>query len=639
MLSDAIYSIYIIISFLSLASISVAFLLTNNNLTKVLASSVFYAGALIILYYTYPGSTVIPLTDFLGLGVASISGALFLATYVPRYMKGREKRGMVPLRNILVPIFSISKRSIRRRQLRFLLTLTSTSLLILSFVSLTSVSEGFGVVTTRVANPTGSDGILLRANEYDEIDLVSLSPRDISSDWLEQQVETKTVSAKVENKPQAFQLGYVHGAPVWGFLGISVETEDEITGINTTLLKGSLPSEDGVVLSQKLSTTLDVDVGGQITFHGLSFRVEGIFVDEGISSLKEYDGTDYLPGKLVDLFPEDRAVFYVKQPCLPSEVLFFNIDTALNVFKGEISRISIVVNEGYDENTYAERLALERGFLAFSSTLDGVYTMRLAKYFEGKGVQLLIPWGIVILNVVVTMLNSMFERKKEIQILSSLGLNPSQIATIFIAEASIIGLTSGGIGYLAGMSLYKVLPLLGVNLGVQQKVSAAWSLASVSISVVSVLAGAFAALQGSVVITPSLTRKWRIDSQEGGYITPWEVTLPVKLVTEEVDPFIDYMVSKLGELENGPDISTSYIRVPFRTEDKVTVTFAHRGPSNTAGSFYTKNSIIVDKTAVDITVKLQSYGERAWVHQTGSLVRMIAMRWSTSSERIDNHVI
>ena len=102
---------------------------------------------------------------------------------------------------------------------------------------------------------------------------------------------------------------------------------------------------------------------------------------------------------------------------------------------------------------------------------------------EGEGLPLIIPWAIVVLNVVVTMLNSLFERRREINILSSVGLNPAEIASIFAAEASIMGFIAGGLGYLLGLSFYRLMPLLGLTLEVQQKVSAVRALAAIGISI------------------------------------------------------------------------------------------------------------------------------------------------------------
>jgi predicted lysophospholipase L1 biosynthesis ABC-type transport system permease subunit len=139
------------------------------------------------------------------------------------------------------------------------------------------------------------------------------------------------------------------------------------------------------------------------------------------------------------------------------------------------------------------------------------------------------------------MLNSMYERRKEIHILSSVGLNPAQIGTIFVAEASIIGLTGGGIGYLMGMVLYKGMSLFGVALEVEQKVSAFWSLASIGIAMTAVVMGAVASLRSSTVITPSLQRRWRISGEKEGTFKPWEIMMPIRLLPEQVPNFKEYV--------------------------------------------------------------------------------------------------
>jgi len=640
MLSDAAYSVDIIIVFLSIASTTVAFLLTNRNSYKVISSTILYAISLAILYYVYPGSTVIPFEQFIATSAASLICAIFLAIVFPRYLKGREKNGIVPLRNILVPIFSMAKRSIRRRRLRFLLTLSSITLLVLSFVSLTSISEGYGVIQNRLGdNNVEFDGILLRANGYSDIETVSLNTKELLSNWIVDQDETLIASIKIESSPRSMSIGRISGVKIWGFIGINTENEDKISGIKGALLEGAFPFSGQVAISKELSESSNAGINDEIMYNGFSLTVTGILSDNYLSDMKEFDGSDFLPGKLIDMFPEERYVIYRREPCLPSEVLFFNIETAIEMQKPDLSRISIVMNNGFEQNKFGERLALERDYWVYSASDEGLFFFRLGKYLEGKGLQLLIPWVVVVLNVVVTMLNSMYERKKEIQILSSLGLNPSQIATLFIAEASIIGLTAGGIGYLAGMSLYKVLAFFGITLGVQQKVSAVWSLASIGISVTSVLAGAFVALRGSVIITPSLTRKWSIKSPDGGFLKPWSITIPVRLVKEEAEPFADFMVSALNKLNNDLVKPTSYVRVPHRSEDKITITFTHKGPSSTTGTFYTKNEMTIDRTTKNATVTLNSWGERDWVHETGTLVRMIAMRWSNSSTRLSDKKI
>jgi hypothetical protein len=171
-----------------------------------------------------------------------------------------------------------------------------------------------------------------------------------------------------------------------------------------------------------------------------------------------------------------------------------------------VTRVDVIVREGTDVSSFAERLALERGYWVWSISGGAVHFVRLGEYLEGKGLPLVIPWIIVVLNVIVTMLNSMYERKEDILILSSVGVNPAQISAVFVSEAMIYGLIGGGVGYLAGLSLYRAMALLDITLGVHQKISAFWSLAAMGISMTAVLIGALVSLRGSVVITPSLDR-------------------------------------------------------------------------------------------------------------------------------------
>jgi hypothetical protein len=258
----------------------------------------------------------------------------------------------------------------------------------------------------------------------------------------------------------------------------------------------------------------------------------------------------------------------------------------------------------------------------------------MGSYLEGKGLPLIVPWVIVVLNVVVTMLNSMYERKKEIHILSSVGLNPAQIGTIFVAEASIIGLTGGGIGYLMGMVLYKGMSLFGVALEVEQKVSAFWSLASIGIAMTAVVMGAVASLRSSTVITPSLQRRWRISGEKEGTFKPWEIMMPVRLLPEQVPNFKEYVLGELRALETDMTKKTSMIKV-YEEDNMLNISFVYSSASPTVGELYTRNTLIITENGEkEVEVKMSSVGERQWSHEVGSMVRMIIMRWSTSQTRV-----
>jgi hypothetical protein len=377
---------------------------------------------------------------------------------------------------------------------------------------------------------------------------------------------------------------------------------------------------------------MGVEIGDTLQFTGNDVKLIGILDDTILSSLTEVEGSSFLPGKLVNLSSEGEVPIIVVLPCEPSEIVVLHISRAMNLPTVGISRIAIKVREGVDANDFAVRLALEREYWAWAASSKGVYYARLGSYLEGKGLSLLIPWGIVVLNVVVTMLNSMYERRKEVHILSSVGLNPAQIAAIFVAEATILGLTAGQLGYLAGLGVYKGLGFLNLALEVRQKISAIWSIAAIGIAMTAVLIGALYALKSSVVITPSLQRKWRIESEMRPPFEPYEIVIPVKLLPENVDPFAEFMIQEIYQLTSEQVRKTATIKVFEKTEEaERRVDFVYKTVGSATSNFYSKNSLLVEKTPDDkIIVKLRSDGERKWVHTTGSMIRMLAMRWSVS---------
>ena len=631
MMSDASLSVYTIIVFLALSSSTIAFLLFNRDSTKILGGVGVYVITLVVLYSTYPGSVIIPKENFLGTSVLAIAFSQAVAMVFPRLMKGRGGDSHVPVRNIVVPIFSMAKRSIRRRRLRFLLTLASITVLVMSFVSLTSFSEGYGLIVSRASvSETYVDTVLVRAKGYTDLEPVFLSQKDVASGWLERQPESVYVSTKAENFPVMRPYTSLNGLPIWGVLGLESASEAEITGISKALKQGELPTGDGVAISESLRESLGVEMGDDLSLSGTPLTLVGVLDDDSLRSLREIDGQSYLPGKLVNVNPEGELPDFVLEQCEPSEVVVLHISKASRMHLVGITRVAVKVGFGVDAVAFAERLALERDYWAWASSVEGVYHARLGSYFEGKGLPLIVPWGIVVLNVVVTMLNSMYERRREIHILSSVGLNPAQIAAIFVAEASIIGLTAGGMGYLTGLGVYKGLGALGLALEVRQKVSSFWSLASIGIAMTAVLMGALSALKSSVVITPSLRRRWRIEEGEKKIFEPYEIVIPVRLLPEDVDGFVEFVVRGLRKLEGDTLRTTSSIKVFEKTEEaEVHVDFVYKTVGAVTSNFYTKNSLLIERTPDgEVVVRLRSYGEKEWAHTTGSLVRMLAMRWS-----------
>jgi len=632
---EAALSVYILIFFLALTSSSITFLFSDRRSTKLAGSPMVYAVALAILHLTYPGSAVVPPKLFALSALLALGASLAAATLLPRVLRGGGRDGHVPLRNIVVPIFSLAKRTIRRRRLRFALTLTSITVLVMSFVALTSLSENYGLAVSRVSGQgLPVSGVLLRAPGYTEEEPTFLPLSDVDLGWLERQPEVRAVSPKAENYPLTRPVITLNAAPIFGIIGIDPRAESTLLDLKGVVLEGDLPSEGEIMISEVLREELGVERGEGLTLVGMQVTLRGIFDDEAFRRLRDLDGSGYLPTKLVSTGPEGDVPVYTPAPCEPSEIVVVHLSDILGIPAVGVTSIGIAVTEGTDVDAFAERLALERGYWAWSASADGVYFARLGSYLEGRGLPLVVPWGIVVLNVVVTMLNSMYERRREVHILSSVGLNPAQIAAIFVAEASIIGIIAGGAGYLAGLTLYRTMAYFHLTLEVHHKVSALWSLAAIGVAMTTVLMGAFAALRSSVIITPSLMREWRIEGAPATITEPWVLTIPVRILPEEQDGFVEFTVEAIRAEEDNPLRRTEYIRVSTDSGDRTQVNFIYRATEPMAGNFYTKNTLRFERGPEgDVIVELVSHGERSWAHATGTLIRMIAMEWSTRRGR------
>lgn len=92
------------------------------------------------------------------------------------------------------------------------------------------------------------------------------------------------------------------------------------------------------------------------------------------------------------------------------------------------------------------------------------------------------------------------------------------------------------------------------------------------------------------------------------------------------------MIREIERHASDPIRKTATIKVFGKTKEaERRVDFVYKTVGSATSNFYSKNSLLVEKTPDDkIIVKLKSDGERKWVHTTGSMIRMLAMRWSLS---------
>jgi hypothetical protein len=641
----AALSMNALIVFVALTSVALATLLTESRLLRVLLSASVYAPMVLYLRQVYPGGCIVALERFVAASILSLIAVLFIVDVLPRALVRGVGYGVVPGMGTLVAVFSMAKRSLRRRRLRTLLTISSILALTMSFVALTSLSTGYGLVYTKAGSrPPDASGIMVRMPEYEPEDQFQngwfnfMIPSVV--DWAEGNEGVIGVAMKAESVPQISPITTIEGWPIRGILGVQSDREPLMPMIDASVVIGEPLREEGTCLVHEFMLEYaGIDVGDLITVRGVQMRVVGVF-DDRIGQVIDIDGEPVLPSYQNVMNPWDERVLWIISPdsCDPKTVIITTLDTSLELPGVALSKIDIVLSPDADIDMTGRSMAISREYRIWISSGGTVHFAQMGSWLAGKGLPILIPWAIAILNVIATMLSSMYERRREIDILSSVGLSPRHIAGIFLGEASILGVVGGGLGYLFGLGWYPVMAQLSLAPVVGQKVSAVWCVAALGIAMVSVVAGSLIALKGSTGLTPSLRRRWALESRMDGSAGTWEMKLPIMLGREDLEDFVNYLLVRLrAQKEPGAEPTISLIRRKPLEGESVDISFVYNEPNAGLGLYRTLNSIVISREPSLprplFSATLVSEGMREAADRTGLFVRGRLIQWSAEKGR------
>jgi len=522
---------------------------------NLLISILFYSILIGTFYLANPGCRLISQSVFLTATVLALIMGQVAVTALPRALS--EKNGedrSIQFGSAVITAFSMACRNLRRRKMRTMLSLANMMILVFGFITLTSISPGFGLVTRSLRPSIPQHAILIRDRlEGSEAPFISLPSSFLR--WLENQPNITLICPKAENVPVSVEnpLGNLYTRsgnkfPVMGILGILPSVEANFTHIDELVISGDYLQDDdlkGILIPSSLSD-LEVDVGDKLYGFGKEFTIRGFFDKKAIETLKDVDGQLLIPYKVMPM----TGIM----PCSGNEVIMVNYNVSFFLPRVVMSRVNVHLKDSSLEeySEFADIVVLSRGYHVYVSHPNSLYLQYLGSYIEEKGAGL-IPFlmVLVVLNITVMMMGSVSERRDEIASLSSVGLNPTHIAALFVAEAAVIGFVGGGLGYLLGILGYRTaLTTWFGTLQVREKASAEWGLMALLLSgFTAVVASVIPALKAATIVTPSLLRKWRIGEEvrprEIGQ--PWILDLPVKLAARELEPFTGFVHNRIGE--------------------------------------------------------------------------------------------
>lgn len=664
MFQNSIASLFVLTPFSGVISSMLSAFIYRDKRVRILISLFIYALIISALYHAYPGYMLIQSKEYNPLA-GTILEPLFLpllltASFIfglmlinaPYTYGERSDRRAISVRSAIVASFALAAENLKRRKLRSILVMSMILISVLSFINLTSFSYEEGFVIEKVRGTPPSEGILVSQPPSDPMyPYGALDERVI--DWLNGYYGPSLVVPLVKNLPQAgmsptplgkiFTPSKEREYTIFGVLGIRPSLEATITHINRIIVEGSFLSDDdvdGVLISSEAKNILGVNVNDTIIFNEKRFVVIGVFDSAKLAEIVDLNGKSILP-QMVRIQPVQGEASTIPVYVYPEDVIVMLDTTALQLPYAAITRVVIRVSESDDPISLAKKITLLfpmiETFVSIDSEITHLYIgYHTISYGFAENLTLLI---LISLNIGVMMLNSVYERRNEIVILSTIGFNPSQISAVFICEALIMAIIAGGLGYILSLINYYILFVFAQQtLIMKYKAEAFWAIFAIAFSIASSIFGSLIpALRAPLKITPSLLRRFAL-SYEKGEGDSWVIEIPVKITNNELKDFFLFMERRMKE-SSGPasfEERVDNIRVEGDIMEPQTLRLLF---SYTYDPIHanTENKLFVKKRGDIYVIKLSSRAISPWkresVWQTASFVRRLALEY-TEKEKI-----
>ncbi len=543
---------------------------------KIALISVIYIITYLIFSYLNPGTTLATNSVMVMIGFITLILAIFtfyvLVNGFINVLKMFRTKLIGPhfvtskFASVASASWSVGVGNMRRRKTRTLLLLITLTLTFSGLVSLTSISV-LSVTQIKAEKAQAPyNGMLIKFRREEYVERVSdLLPKIIGNALENAIVSPRSYIIFPYTETMGFPHAWVKGTngstTVKAMVGFTPQ-ESNVSHIDAFLKDGRwFQGFDKYVtiISEKLSASIGAEVGDEINILGLRLKVIGI-VSEEIDYYKDIDGSSLSP-KVTAVLEEGPAKFQI----------ISLTDTILVPYKlardldGKIFSIAVKSENKTQMLILADHLnTLSQQEYQVTVFFNGsLYKFGYVKGLSIKGTSLfLMPLIISVLIIFNTVLGSVYERKREISILSLVGLAPSEISMMFIAEAAEYAILSVVIGYLGGIMAAKILLQVGVlPLELFPQFTSTSMLIAMSIFILIVMCGSiYPSILSGRLVSPSRRRRWEIPEPVGNI---WEINMPFIVDEEEMIGFLSYLGNYL---KNNPQESFEIETISIQEE-------------------------------------------------------------------------
>jgi hypothetical protein len=467
--------------------------------------------------------------------------------------------------------FFLGVANLRRRRLRTILTCVTLIILTFTIMSFTSVKstrhhsriqykdsapyEGFLFKNFNWrAIPSEAIGVLSHTFEKDE---GMIAPRV----WLESEDLSRPRRVPVRFKDQAGEA--------LGLVGLSA-AEVPVSGIDSILAGGKWfdkSDTNSVILPDRMAQRLGIDSkdpeGSVVQLWGMPFKVVGTFYGQQFKEKYDLDGEPLTPVtfpheasmKITEAemeameSEEDVQAFQSRYQHVPGEQTLIIPYRTLLALGGRLKSIAVRPGPGIEIQELANRLVDRFGLSLFSGEKGGTFLYAASDTLGYSGVpNILIPLLISVFIVLNTMISSVYERKREIAIYTSVGLAPSHVSFLFIAEALAFAVLSVVLGYILAQTSASIFSGTSLWAGITVNYSSLAGVAAMILVILVVLISViYPSRVAAEIAIPDVNRAWKLPKTDGNVM---EVMLPVQLKYKEYKGVGGYVFKYLLEHQN-----------------------------------------------------------------------------------------
>lgn len=519
-------------------------------------------------------------------------GTVLLRSLAGRYARAHyareEHTGM------LLAALSLTVSNMRRRRLRTGLTLGTITLLVLSLVLLTSFTavdqvyqrpeklaaappyEGIAVYNTyehihgllpqvvRIIEAAYSDSATVLRREYlnygyqdsGVVRLMLVPEHGLPANWLERVEAIRNAGSTKKIQEETLDLIYEDQGLVVPTLQLVSPEEPSVTRADKALVSGRWFNKDDVyacLLSSGMAKTIGVSVNDRVRLAGKLLTVVGIFDEKAMDEVRDINGDAFTC--LLFTSQQETPEHPAHQPSL--NLVFmpraFN-EVEAGLLPSAVWSMIVVPKDPAQIVKTGEELARElRNVDVYISKNDSVTVLSAHAGLSIKGGALLIgPLIVTFFLILNIMLGTVYERTREINIFSSVGLSPKHVAGMFLTESLVYAGIASVLGYFIGI----VLLYFFRQWGFLPKEFAPNYLGAVVIYATglavaaTVMSSIYPMIVAARTVNPSLERSWQVATAPVG--DDWEIPFPFIATTraealgilEFMREFVDYNIGE-----------------------------------------------------------------------------------------------